>query len=108
VIGINTKIMYVGGFRNTPIDLSSSINKGEVVYVESKPFTIQNADYFRIDIRISIKRNFAKSTSTLSLDLQNATNRANIGGQYFDETSLTLKNWYQAGMIPILAYRIEF
>ncbi|MFN3446655.1 MAG: TonB-dependent receptor, partial [Bacteroidia bacterium] len=108
VIGINTKIMYVGGFRNTPIDLSSSINKGEVVYVESKPFTLQNADYFRIDIRISIKRNFAKSTSTLSLDLQNATNRANIGGQYFDETSLTLKNWYQAGMIPILAYRIEF
>jgi hypothetical protein len=108
VIGINTKIMYVGGFRNTPIDLSSSINKGEVVYVESKPFTLQNADYFRIDVRFSIKRNFAKSTSTLSLDLQNATNRANIGGQYFDETSLSLKNWYQAGMIPVLAYKIEF
>ncbi len=108
VIGINTKIMYIGGFRNTPIDLSSSINKGEVVYVESKPFTLQNADYFRIDVRFSIKRNFAKSTSTLSLDLQNATNRANIGGQYFDETSLSLKNWYQAGMIPVLAYKIEF
>jgi hypothetical protein len=40
--------------------------------------------------------------------LQNATNRANIGGQYFDETSLSLKNWYQAGMIPVLAYKIEF
>ncbi len=108
VIGVNTKIMYVGGFRNSPIDLSASTQKGEVVYLENKPFTLQNADYFRIDIRVSLKRNFAKSTSTLSLDLQNATNRANIGGQFFDEGSNSIKNWYQAGIIPVLAYRIEF
>lgn len=46
--------------------------------------------------------------TTLSLDLQNATNRQNTGGQYYDEGSNSIKYWYQAGLIPILAYKIEF
>lgn len=108
VLGINTRVMYSGGFRNTPIDLNASVAKGAVVYDEAKSFTVKNSDYVRIDVRFSIKRNFAKSTSTLSLDLQNATNHQNIGGQYFDETTLSIKNWYQNGILPVLAYRLEF
>jgi hypothetical protein len=108
VLGLSTKLVYVGGFRRTPIDLNRSIAKGDEVYVESQSFEIKNPDYFRIDIKLSIKRNFAHSTSTISLDLQNASNRENIGGQYFDKNSGTIKYSYQAGLIPILAYRLEF
>lgn len=108
IIGLSTKLVYVGGFRRTPIDLNRSIANGDEVYVESQAYQIKNPDYFRIDIKLSLKRNFAHSTSTISLDLQNATNRENVGGQYFDENTKTIKYWYQAGLIPVLAYRLEF
>ena len=108
VIGLNTKLVYVGGFRNTPIDVAESIRKEETVYVKDKAFSHKSSDYLRMDVRVSIKRNYAKTTTTLSLDLQNATNHANVGGQYFDTNSKTIKNWYQAGLIPVLAYKIEF
>jgi hypothetical protein len=108
IIGLNTKIMYVGGMRNTPLDAEASYSQKQEVYDHSRPYSIQNPNYFRIDLRVSIKRNYTKTTTTLSLDLQNATNRQNTGGQYYDEGSNTIKYWYQAGLIPILAYRVEF
>lgn len=108
VIGINTKVTYVGGLRYTPIDLEASNKAGEVMYDNSKPFSVQNPNYFRMDIRFSLKRNYAKHTNTLSLDLQNATNHQNVGGQYYDENAKSSKYWYQLGILPVLAYRIEF
>lgn len=108
VLGINTKLVYVGGFRNTPIDIEASRKKEETVYINERAFSHKSSDYMRMDIRFSIKRNYAKTTTTLSLDLQNATNHQNVGGQYFDKNSQTIKNWYQAGLIPVLAYKIEF
>jgi hypothetical protein len=108
IIGLNTKLIYVGGMRYTPLDANASLAKQEAVYQEMNPYTVKNPDYFRVDIRVSLKRNYAKTTTTLSLDLQNATNRLNAGGQYYDEGSNSIKYWTQTGMIPILAYRIEF
>jgi CarboxypepD_reg-like domain/TonB-dependent Receptor Plug Domain len=108
VLGLSTKLVYVGGFRQTPIDLAKSAAAGEQKDDESKPYTLQNPDYFRIDIKLSLKRNFAHSTTTLSLDLQNATNRENIGGQYYNKNTGKIQYFYQAGLIPVLAYKIEF
>ncbi|MCF8253412.1 MAG: carboxypeptidase-like regulatory domain-containing protein [Bacteroidia bacterium] len=108
VIGLNLKTLYVGGWRNTPIDLAASQQKGEMVEDFSKTYTLKNPDYFRSDIRISVKRNYNKVTTTLALDIQNVSNRKNVGGQYFDSNTGAIKYWYQAPLIPILSYRIEF
>lgn len=108
VLGVNTKVVYTGGLRRSPIDLPASISKGETVYDDARAFTLKNPDYFRIDLRVSIKRNYANLTSTLSLDLQNATNHQNIGGQYFDKNTGDIKFFYQTGLIPVLAYKVEF
>ena len=71
-------------------------------------FESQNPYYFRADVRISIKRNYKKATTTLALDIQNVSNRKNVGGQYFDITTKDIKYWYQAPLIPILSYKVEF
>ena len=107
-IGINLKTMYVGGYHYTPINLGASIAKGEQVYDESQSFELKNPDYFRMDIGVSLKRNYKSLTTTLALDVQNVTNRENVGGQYFNQNSGTVKYWYQAPMIPILRYKLEF
>jgi hypothetical protein len=108
IIGCNIKSLFVGGLRYTPIDLPASIAAGDVKYKEKETFTKQNPAYYRLDIRVSCKRNFNKITTTLALDIQNTTNHQNVGGQYFDNKTGEVKYWYQAGLIPILSYRVEF
>lgn len=108
VLGINIRALYSGGFRTTPINVQESVAKGETVYYEERAFTEQVADYFRPDLRISLKRNKAKSTHTLALDVQNAINRKNIYGSYFEPLTGEVKTSYQTPLIPILSYKIEF
>ncbi|MBA3680626.1 MAG: TonB-dependent receptor [Bacteroidetes bacterium] len=108
VIGFNIKSIYVGGYRYTPIDLPASIANGQAKFVTEKTFESKNPDYYRLDIRISLKRNFKKVTSTLALDIQNTTNRKNVGGQYFDMKTGSVKYWYQTPLLPLLSYRLEF
>jgi hypothetical protein len=108
IIGANIKTVFVGGWRYTPIDLEASIAEGGTVYTKDRIFEEQNPNYFRTDIRVSLKRNYKRVTTTLALDLQNASNRKNIGGQYFDNSKGEIKNWYQAPLLPILSYKVEF
>ncbi len=108
VIGVNLKSVYTGGMRYTPINLNASVAQGETVWDDSKTFENKNPDYYRLDIRVSLKRNYKKVTGTVALDIQNTINRKNIGGQYFDTNTGEIKYWYQSPMIPILSYRLEF
>ncbi|HPW63604.1 MAG TPA: TonB-dependent receptor [Cyclobacteriaceae bacterium] len=108
VFGLNLRTIYTGGFWSTPIDYEKSQEVGETRYVESLAFTEQLPDYFRMDFRVSLKRNRPNSTTTLSLDLQNATNNKNLGGQYYEPQSGEIKKWYMLPLLPILSYRIEF
>jgi hypothetical protein len=108
VFGVNLRGIYAGGFRTTPIDFEKSKLNSGTRYIESLAFTEQLPDYFRTDLRLSLKRNLKHTTRTLSLDFQNATNHKNLGGQYFEPRSGELKRWYQLPLLPILSYRIEF
>ena len=108
ILGINLKTIYSGGLRNTPIDYTSSVQEGETVYIESRPYELQAKNYFRTDLKFSIKRNRLKSTTTWSLDIQNVTNQKNEYGEYYDPLTGNTKTSYQAPMIPVLSYKIEF
>ncbi|MFD2574583.1 carboxypeptidase regulatory-like domain-containing protein [Spirosoma soli] len=108
VIGFNVKLTYYGGYRYTPIDLDASRQKGETVLIDSESYSQQLPAYFRTDIRLSWKKNRPSSTRTLSLDVQNVTNRQNIYGQYFEPRSGQIKTSYLSGLIPVLSYRVAF
>jgi len=108
VFGLNVRTIYTGGFWTTPIDLAKSQELGETHFIESLAYSEQLPDYFRTDVRFSLKRNRAKSTTTLSLDLQNATNQKNLGGQFYEVRSGEIKKWYMMPLLPILSYKIEF
>ncbi len=107
-IGLHLKLLYTGGFRFTPIDLAGSLEKGYTVFREQEAFSLQNPAYFRTDLRLSMKWNRSRLTSTLSLDIQNLTNRQNVYGQYFEPLKGELRNIYQTGIIPVLNYKVEF
>ncbi len=108
IIGVNIKSVYAGGFRTTPIDLDQSKLQGYAVYIELAANSIQNPAYFRTDLRASVKWLHKRSTSTLSLDVQNVMNRTNIYTRIYDAMANDYKNIYQAGLIPVINYKIEF
>ena len=108
VLGINAKVIYTGGFRYTPINLEESKLQETTVVFEELAYSKRNPDYFRTDIRLSLKINRPKQTSTFSVDLQNATNRKNVYGSYFEPNSSSLVTYYQTSLIPVIGYKIEF
>jgi hypothetical protein len=108
VFGVNIKTIYAGGLRTTPIDVEASREKGYTVFLKDQAFAKQNPSYFRTDLRLSLKWNRNKRTNTLSLDVQNLTNRQNVYGEWFSKQEGKVVYSYQNGLIPILNYKVEF
>jgi hypothetical protein len=106
--GLNLKLISTGSQRDTPIDLEASQTKHETVYFEDQAFSEKLPAYFRVDLGLRLKRNYRHLTSTVSLDLQNVSNRSNVGGRFFNTDTQAIETWFQAPLIPILAYRLEF
>jgi hypothetical protein len=108
LLGFNLKAIYAGGFWQTPVDVQASQQAKETIYDESRAYSIQNPDYFRLDAGMSLKLNRQKLTSTFLLDIQNVTNRQNVFGQYYESTEGEVVTYYSTPLIPVLSYRIEF
>lgn len=108
VFGANLRIVYFGGFRDTPIDAQASAEAGETVYIDSEAFSIKQSDYFRTDLRVYLKFNREKYIASWSLDIQNLSNTENVAYSYYDQEQGAIIEKNQLGIIPILNYRIEF
>jgi hypothetical protein len=106
--GLNLRMVYAGGFRNTPINLEKSRQDGYTVFKQKEAFSQQNPAYFRTDARVSMKWNRKHLTSTLSLDIQNLTNRQNLFSRYYDPQKGKIVDQLQNGLIPVLNYKIDF
>ena len=106
--GANIKVIYAGGFRHSPIDVDRSIDEGYTIIKENEAFSLQNPAYFRTDVRLSMKWNRKNLTSTLSLDIQNVSNRENVYNQYYDPFKGKVVYSYQTGIIPVINYKVEF
>ncbi len=107
-LGLNIKMTHFGGLKSTPVDVAKSQKENETVYDYAQPFALTMPYYLRADIGVRLKRNYKKMTTTLALDIQNVTNRENVFNQYYDVDNQQVKYNFQAPMIPILSYKVEF
>lgn len=108
IFGINAKLIYAGGNRYTPIDLVQSNVEGYPVRDNDKRYTEKTSDYVRLDMGLSYRINRKKMTHTIMLDIQNVTNRENVGGVFYRRSDFSVGEWYQSGLFPTFNYRIEF
>lgn len=108
VLGANIRGSLAGGNRWSPIDLEASQLAGHTVRDYSRAWEEQGAYYFRTDIRISYRKNRAKTSSIFSLDIQNVSNRENVFTNYYSPVRGEIRTETQLGLIPILNYRLEF
>ena len=108
IFAANIRGSIAGGNRLIPIDLDASRNSGFTVRDFNRAWEDQAAYYFRSDIRISYRKNRAKASSIISLDIQNVTNRENVWGNFYSVGRDEVRNITQLGLIPVLNYRLEF
>ena len=108
LLGVNARILYKGGMRYQEIDLAKSNFAGEVVYSSEGNFTKRSADYYNLDLGINLKRNREKFSWTISLDVQNVTNKNNLIGVKYNKYSGSIKYDYDLLILPVLSYRIDF
>jgi len=106
--GVHARVNILGGFRETPIDVALSEQVGTTIFDSNALFADQQSDYIRVDLSIYRKVVHKKFTSTISLDIQNLTNRQNESFAFYDSFLGEVVRRNQLGLLPILNYRIQF
>jgi hypothetical protein len=102
------RLGYMGGFRYTPLDLDASVAAREAVTIDSLAYSRTYPNYFRPDLRIAYRQNKPKYAWTISFDLGNFVDYRNILRQYYDKQHNQLAYKYQVGLLPILAFQVDF
>jgi len=110
-LGINAKLILNGALRYTPIDEAASIAAQESIYNET-PFTAHLPTYWRADFGVNYNWYKKRVVHSLSLNVQNVTNRENVfsRNEFYSSSDgqIVRRQGTQLPLIPILSYRIEF
>jgi hypothetical protein len=106
-LGVNVRVVYGGGALDLPILEEISQSRNYTVRATGSDYD-RLPNYFRTDLRFYLKRSRKKYNTTISLDIQNATNQENIAFTYYDILNEQIDQRYQLGLIPILTYRVDF
>ena len=108
VLSFDTKITSAGGKRFTPIDFEASKKAQIVVRFTDRDYESQYKDYFRVDFKITRRRNGKNVMQEWFVDLQNVSNAQNIFEQTYKPATDKLTTTYQLGFFPNFNYRIQF
>lgn len=107
-LALDTRVSAAGGKRDTPLDLAQSAVQHRAVYLEDQAYSLQLADYFRADFKITLRLNGRKTMQEWFVDFQNLSNRKNIFSRQYDPQSDVVRTVYQLGFFPNINYRIQF
>jgi hypothetical protein len=102
------KFTWAGGMRSIPIDLEASQADGETVYDYAHAFEEPNADYYRVDLRISFKMNRRKYSQEWALDITNLTNHKNKFFDMYNPDTGEIEEASKMGIVPVMLWRIRF
>ncbi|MFN8304308.1 MAG: TonB-dependent receptor [Saprospiraceae bacterium] len=107
-LALDTRISAAGGKRDTPLDLAQSAVEHRAVYLEDQAYALQLADYFRADVKVTVRLNGRNVMQEWFVDFQNLGNRKNIFSRQYDPQSNVVRTVYQLGFFPNINYRIQF
>lgn len=105
---VDLKMIYAGGVRVTPIDLTKSIAQKTTVLDNNRIYEDKLSNIFRIDFQTEWKVQYGKKTGSLILGVQNLLNQKNPVSQSYDPVSKQIKYSYLLGLIPVIGYKVDF
>ncbi|MCS6981672.1 MAG: TonB-dependent receptor [Flavobacteriales bacterium] len=105
---VNMRMIWRGGNRYTPIDTAASLQQNREVLIQQEAFTRRLPDFFRWDASTILKLNFPRWALSVSLEVQNITNRQNVNRYFFDPYTREVRTAYMFGVTPVLNVKVEF
>ncbi|MEM7655171.1 MAG: TonB-dependent receptor [Bacteroidota bacterium] len=108
LLNANIALSYSGAQYYTPVDLQMALDSGKVQTDYLNPNSAFQDPLFFLDASIVLQQNRAKYSSQLSLQVRNVLNQRPLTRQWFDRTRRELANRYGSGIIPVIAWRIQF
>jgi len=104
------RVLYNGGYRYTPFDPDLSLAAGQFVPLDGSFWSEQVSPYSRVDARIAYRYNKKRYSGSISLDIQNLTNRKSPNRvAYNAETNgLEFRNFDGGDFIPVLSFVFDF
>ena len=117
-IGIGFKVTRAGGKRYGLVDVARTNAAKEILFLDSAFNDYKFKDYFRMDLKISWRKNAEKVTHEIGLDLVNLLNTKNLLSLTYNPAILPQDianpNYQpysqntQLGFLPIFYYKIDF
>jgi hypothetical protein len=108
VLFVNSKISLIGGKKYTPIDLEASIELGDEVLQEDRPYSVKGDDVFIMNFSIGTRRNKRNTTREFKIDVQNVTNNQAVIDQYYLNATQEIEESYQLSLLPTISYTFRF
>ncbi|WP_293946278.1 MULTISPECIES: TonB-dependent receptor [unclassified Sphingobacterium] len=108
LFGMNTKLIYAGGRKYSPVLEEESLRLDEEIIDQSRINTLTADPYIRLDFSSSYRINRKKVSHLIILDIQNILNRENTVGMHYNFSKRIIEPQKWTGIIPTINYRIEF
>lgn len=104
----DVRFMLAGGYPYTPLDVDASREEGHSVRIDDKYLGEYADDFYRIDLNVGYRIDKKRSSQTLSLDIQNITNRENKIYPYWNDSAQEVEWSTQLGILPSISWQIDF
>lgn len=108
VLGMNLRYTMMGGERLSPVDMTSTLTKAEVVFDESKAFEDQFPSTHTLDVTATYRMNRRGHSHIWALQIKNALGAATYSEPDFNYIKKTVENSKQVIILPSLSYKLEF
>ncbi len=107
-IGLNGRIMFLGGEARSPINYELSNLQKEPVYDHTRAYSVQNKSSFMLDLSVTYRKNKPKYSSVWAFQVKNATaSKYNTEVEYsYVKDRLIVES--DNTVVPTISYKIEF
>jgi hypothetical protein len=107
-VGLTGKFISTGSLRSSLVDKEQSRAEGAIVYAKDQYYTQQGKAYLRVDLGFYFAIYKKALTHTLSLDVQNITDRKNVLRSSYNVFTGRISEEFGLGIFPLLNYKLHF
>lgn len=113
-LSLGLRLLVNGGNRYTPANQALSQQYSVLILDNSNPYSLGQSDekipvYYRADLRIAYRKDWANSSLLISVDVQNlSNNRGNVFQELYNVQLQGAYRRYGAGLLPIMSMQLDF
>ena len=116
LFSLNTKVAYIGGKREVPLNLELIPNPdhpdegffAEWKFDYTQAYKKQLPAYFRLDLNVNMKTNYKRHSLEWFIEMVNLTNHGNIRARYYDPHIDDYDYAYQYFFLPVFGCKVYF